>query len=246
VARQNIENFKRQGISVLENLSEKDIAHMITVSNDAYYNTQTSLMSDNEYDIVKEYMENKYPKNEVLQDIGAPVDKNKVTLPYEMASMDKIKPDTNALTTWSNKYKGGYVLSCKLDGVSGMYSTEGEVPKLYTRGNGKVGQDVTHLLRVLNLPETKGYVVRGEFIIPKAVFDAKYKDRFANPRNLVSGIVNSKTMDDKTKDLHFVAYEVIKPSMKPSEQMAKLAELGHEVVQNKSTNAYRTRCYPKP
>jgi NAD-dependent DNA ligase len=238
---QHIENFKKSGITVLENLSEKEIADMITTANDAYYNTQTALMSDNEFDIVKEYMEKKYPKNTVLEDIGAPVDKNKVTLPYEMASMDKIKPDTNALTTWTDKYKGGYVLSCKLDGVSGMYSCESasEIeakPKLYTRGNGKVGQDVTHLLRVMNLPESKGYVVRGEFIIPKAVFDAKYKDRFANPRNLVSGIVNSKTIDEKTKDLHFVAYEVIQPTMKPSEQMAKLAELGFEVVQNKNAD----------
>ena len=153
-----------------------------------------------------------------------------------MASMDKIKPDTNALSSWTGKYKGPYVLSCKLDGVSGMYSTEGEAPKLYTRGNGKVGQDVTHLLRVMNLPETKGIVVRGEFIIPKAIFEDKYKDRFANPRNLVSGIVNSKTIDEKTKDLHFVAYEVIKPSLKPSEQMAELKELGHEVVQNMTIN----------
>ena len=238
---QHIENFKKSGITVLENLSEKEIADMITTANDAYYNTQTALMSDNEFDIVKEYMEKKYPKNTVLEDIGAPVDKNKVTLPYEMASMDKIKPDTNALTTWTDKYKGGYVLSCKLDGVSGMYSCESASetdikPKLYTRGNGKVGQDVTHLLRVMNLPESKGYVVRGEFIIPKAVFDAKYKARFANPRNLVSGIVNSKTIDEKTKDLHFVAYEVIQPTMKPSEQMAKLAELGFEVVQNKNAD----------
>jgi NAD-dependent DNA ligase len=243
-SNEHIENFKKNGITVLENLSEKEIAAMITVANDAYYNTQTALMSDNEFDIVKEYMEKKYPKNTVLEDIGAPVDKNKVTLPYEMASMDKIKPDTNALSTWTEKYKGGYVLSCKLDGVSGMYSCEStsEIegsetkPKLYTRGNGKVGQDVTHLLRVMNLPESKGYVVRGEFIIAKAVFEAKYKDRFANPRNLVSGIVNSKTIDEKTKDLHFVAYEVIQPIMKPSEQMAKLAELGFEVVQNKNAD----------
>jgi NAD-dependent DNA ligase len=117
-----------------------------------------------------------------------------------------------------------------------MYSTDGDTPKLYTRGNGKVGQDVTHLLRVMNLPETKGVVVRGEFIIPKAIFEDKYKNRFANPRNLVSGIVNSKTIDEKTKDLHFVAYEVIKPSLKPSEQMAELKELGHKVVQNMTTD----------
>jgi NAD-dependent DNA ligase len=159
-----------------------------------------------------------------------------------MASMDKIKPDTNALTNWTAKYTGPYVLSCKLDGVSGMYSTEGDVPKLYTRGDGRIGQDVSHLINVLGLPKHKGYVVRGEFIIPKNVFDEKYKDKFANPRNLVAGIVNSKTIDEKTRDIHFVTYELIVPLSKPSDQMRALSSLKHETVRNltvdKLTNEY--------
>ena len=150
--------------------------------------------------------------------------------------MDKIKPDTNALSNWCSKYKGPYTLSCKLDGVSGLYITENNNYKLYTRGDGKVGQDISHLLNILNLPKTPGYAVRGEFIIPKKVFEDKYKDIFANPRNLVSGIINSKTIDDKAYDLHFVAYEVISPVMKPSDQLKTLGELGHEVVLNKKVD----------
>jgi len=238
-AKKQIKLFKEKGISVLESLSELQITTFIIVANDAYYNSKSPLMTDNEYDIVREYAEKKYPDNETIKQVGAPIEKNKVTLPFNMPSMDKIKPDTNALFNWMSKYKGPYVLSCKLDGVSGMYSTYtadlsvSNEPKLYTRGDGKVGQDITHVLRVLKLPLTPGYVVRGEFIIPKQVFDTKYKDTFANPRNLVSGIINSKTLDDKTKDLHFVAYEIIHPLLKPEEQMKKLAELNHEVVQNK-------------
>ena len=206
---------------------------MVVATNDAYYNTQTPLLTDNEYDILKEYIETKFPKNEVIQQVGAPVTKNKVTLPYNMPSMDKIKPDTNALTTWMTKYKGPYLLSCKLDGVSGMYDCTGKEPKLYTRGDGKVGQNITGLLPHLRLPGANGFVIRGEFIIPKAIFDAKYKETFANPRNLVSGIINSKTMDSKIGDIHFVVYEIIHPQLKPSEQMKKLADLGFEVVQHR-------------
>jgi NAD-dependent DNA ligase len=237
-----INDFKQNGIQVLEHLPEKQLAEMLIKANDVYYNTRTTLMTDNEYDIVKEYVEKKYPKNEVLDKIGAPVQtKNKVTLPYQMPSMDKIKPDTNALANWKNKYKGPYVLSCKLDGVSGMYSNENGEAKLYTRGDGKVGQDISHLISVLKLPQmnddgdAKGmaFTVRGEFVLPKKLFDEKYKIRFANPRNLVSGIINSKTIDEKARDLHFVAYEIIHPQMKPREQMAKLKELGFEVVQNR-------------
>lgn len=228
-----INEFKERGITVLENLPETELANILSVANDMYYNSNT-ILTDNEYDIIKEFMEQKYPKNEVLENIGAPVTKNKVTLPYNMPSMDKIKPDTNALMNWTKKYTGPYILSCKLDGVSGMYSTEGDHAKLYTRGDGKVGQDITHLLRVLNLPDAKGYVVRGEFILPKRVFNEKYKDVFANPRNLVAGIINSKTIDEKARDLHFVAYEIIQPPMKPGQQYVKLAELGFEVVRHEA------------
>jgi NAD-dependent DNA ligase len=239
---QNIELFKNQGISLLEKLNEKDLESMIQAANNIYYNTKQTLMTDNEYDILRTYVENKYPKNIVLKQVGAPITstnkKDKVILPYQMPSMDKIKPDTNALQIWSQKYKGPYVISCKLDGVSGMYSLEGSSPKLYTRGDGKVGQDITHLLPALNLPTLTAtqtnkvgkMVIRGEFILPKKVFEEKYKDTFANPRNLVSGIINSKNIDIKAKDLHFVAYEIISPPMKPSTQLLLLENLGFEVV----------------
>ena len=222
-------NFKKEGISVLEALNEKQLSELLREANKAYYNEQP-FFTDNQYDIVKDFVEAKYPSNPILNEIGAPVEKNKVELPYPMGSMDKIKPDTNALSNWMAKYSGPYVLSCKLDGVSSLYTTEGSQPRLYTRGDGRVGQDVSHLIPYLRLPKTKGIVIRGEFIIPRALFEAKYKDKFANPRNMVAGIVNHKTINEAVKDLHFVAYELMKPIKKPSEQMALLFTLNVETV----------------
>lgn len=230
-----INDFKNNGISILKNLSESQLTKMLNVSNNAYRNL-SPIMTDNEYDIIEDYVTKKFPSNEATKKIGAPVEKNKVTLPYQMASMDKIKPDTGALDSWKQKYKGPYVLSCKLDGVSGLYTTEGKTPKLYTRGDGKVGQDVSHLIPYLRLPNDTNLVIRGEFIMPKAVFETKYKNSFANPRNLVSGIVNRITIDEKAKDLNYVAYEVIKPELNPSEQMNLLKTLNVDVVLNKTTN----------
>ena len=70
----------------------------------------------------------------------------------------------------------------------------------------------------------KDLVIRGGFIIKKNTFQEKYATKFANPRNLVAGIVNQKIKDAKKyNDIDFVAYELIKyPNMdkiKPSKQM---------------------------
>ena len=229
----DIIHFQKLGISYLDKLTEKKVNKMMEYSSDIYYNTKQTVMTDSEYDIIKEFMETKFPKSKMVSAIGAPVRKDKVTLPYFMGSMDKIKPDTGAIEKWKNKYKGPFVISCKLDGVSGLYSTMNGEKKLYTRGDGKVGQDVSHLIHCLNLPTNENIVVRGEFIIKKQLFKDKYSDKFANPRNFVAGIVNSKTVDkDKCADIDFVAYEVIAPDQKPSNQMSLLNSLNIEVVQN--------------
>ena len=229
-----IQSFAQHGISVLESLSESQLSAMIRKANDVYYNASTSatspLLTDAQYDIIKEYIERKFPANTAIKEVGAKIVKNKVVLPYEMASMDKIKPESGALATWTAKYKGPYILSAKLDGVSGLYTCEEGTPRLYTRGDGKVGQDVSHLTRVLSLPCIPGLVVRGEFILSKAVFETKYKGAFATARNLVAGIVNAKTVDDKTRNLDFVVYEVIKPVIKPSKQMETLLSHGFKTV----------------
>lgn len=230
-----IQQFKKEGVSLLKTLTEKQLEEMIKQANNAYYCDKNPIMTDNEYDILREYTNDKYPDNLIAQEGHATCEmdivKNKVKLPYEMWSMDKIKPDTNALEKWQAKYKGPYVLSCKVDGVSGLYSTEGPEPKLYTRGNGVIGQDVSHMIPYLRLPNTSGIVIRGEFIISKNKFKEKYSKEFSNARNFVAGIVNQKKVSpEKVRDLDFVAYEVIKPVLKPSEQFVFLTEIGANVV----------------
>jgi DNA ligase (NAD+) len=230
-------DFKSNGISVLEKFSENQLSSILKEANKLYYNSKP-IFTDNQYDIVKEFTQTKYPSNPVCSEIGAPIEieRNKVTLPYFMGSMDKIKPDTSALFSWTTNYKGPYVISCKLDGVSGLYTTEENVPKLYTRGNGTVGQDISHFIPFLKLPNKKGIVIRGEFIILKSVFNSKYKTEFANPRNMVSGILNQKTIDNKINDVNFVAYEMIKPVLKPCDQMALLNNSGFNSVLNNVTS----------
>ena len=238
------EQFKTEGASYLNGLTEDQLLDLIQDANDAYYNKKPFL-SDEEFDIVKEYAERKYPDNQGLKAIGAPVEKGKVKLPFNMPSMNKIKPDTDSLAKWMAKYQGPYVISAKLDGVSGMYVMEGgkKAPKLYTRGDGTHGQDVSHLIPYLRLP-SKGaegqpadshLVIRGEFIIAKQLFAEKYAAEFSNPRNFIAGVINSKTkLPERYRDMDFVAYEVIKPELAPEQQFALLDQLNVDVVYNQT------------
>ena len=234
-----MQEFKAHGLPALEKLTKTQLNNIIKQANKEYHAFQTNqkppTLTDAEFDIVKEYLESKYPDADALQDVGADVpEKMKVTLPINMPSMDKIKPDSGALSQWCKKYKGPYVLSCKLDGVSGLYYSMNNTRKLYTRGNGKIGQDISHLLKPLapTIPNIPDVIVRGEFIVSKTKFESSYKSDFANIRNMVAGIINRKTVDKKAKDVDFVAYEVIHPLLPPSEQMKFLTEKGFHTVQN--------------
>lgn len=226
---------KKNRSGALDTRGKKELTELLAKANDAYYNQGTPIMTDNEFDI----LQNRVSKQVPLQ-IGAPVavEKLKVALPYFMGSMNKIKPDTAALGEWTQQYgsgsgsgsgSGGYVISCKLDGVSGLYCSSvgadgSVVRKLYTRGDGSVGQDISHWIPYFKWPASScPLAIRGEFIMKKAVFDAKYKSTFANARNLVAGLLNRLTVDvDKAADVDFVAYEVLEPVMKPSDQLAFL------------------------
>jgi len=224
---QFIKNFKQQGIIFLESQSEKTLIEFIKHANHLYHTIGSPIITDDEYDIIREYIITKYPESDIENLIGAPVienAKNKVTLPYDMPSMDKIKPTTNALSKWLSKYKSPsqYVLSMKLDGVSGLYDTQAQ--KLYTRGNGKIGQDISYLIPYFKLPKNMELVIRGEFIISKENFG--HFENKANPRNTVAGIINSKTTDPTyIQYVDFIAYEVLKPILKPSEQFKLLSEI---------------------
>ena len=76
-----------------------------------------------------------------------------------------------------------------------MFYNETGKPKLYTRGNGEVGQDISHMIPYIKQLKPlldKKIAIRGELLLSKKIFQDKYAKKFANARNLVSGIVNQK------------------------------------------------------
>ena len=228
----------KDGVSAIKSLSEAQLSDMIRYGNDAYYNKK-QVVTDNVYDILKEYIERNFPDNIAITEVGAPIEKNKVALPYYMGSMEKIKPDTGALGRWEKKYKGPYVISAKLDGMSVMYSTENGEKRLYSRGGSTNGLDLSHMIPYLKLPDVEDMTIRGELIIPIDVFNKKYKGKgYKSARNFAGGMMNSKGREiSKWKDLNLVAYEVIKPDLKPSAQMSWLKKHGAITVQNENAKS---------
>lgn len=243
-SKTHLKNFQKKGAKYLDGLEKAVLKKALQYAVDLYYNEPEKVfLSDNEFDVVKEYYDKKF---EPFVEIGAPIkqDKAKVTLPYPMPSMDKIKPSTNALNKWLLKYSdpSDYVISGKLDGISGLYVVKNGERKLYTRGDGEVGQDISGLIPHLKLPEIPdGFkdaevVIRGEFIISKKNFEAHFKSTGAkNARNTVSGIIGRKTVNpEEVKLVDFVAYELMKPEMKISEQLSYISALTHaNVVKHK-------------
>lgn len=212
-------------------LSEKDLEKVLEAASDFYYNSEP-ILSDDTYDLLENELKMKNPESRYLNKIGAPVRKDivKVELPAWMGSLDKIYPDTREFVNWFDKNKGPYFVTQKLDGASGLivYDTEGEI-KIYTRGDGKTGQDISFLKDHLRLPKIKKDItIRGEFMMKKNTFFQKYTKEFPKARTVVNSVINSKKPKKGIlKDLDFVVYELIEDeSKKFSDQFKILKKLG--------------------
>lgn len=232
-------------------LYEEDIEVLCSIKSyvdDLYYNTgEETGLTDEQYDMLKETLYQRDPTLKIP--VGAKLRKgeNRAKLPVWMGSMDKYVNDKDIQTWISKQYEGDdnmYSIGCKLDGVSCLFVSENGEHKLYTRGDGVIGADISYLfpyihgLTRLQIPvslvkkDTK-FIVRGELIMKRDIFESKYKVKFANPRNLVSGVVGAKTLREAISDIDFVAYEMVKPSQYiPSEQLERLSDYGFNVVDN--------------
>ena len=249
-------------LELISNFSIEELEQVINYSADKYYNTSKSVITDEIYDILIDFLKLKSPKSQVLKNIGAKVKtKNKVKLDYWLGSMDKIKPPSNKLEIWSKKYSPPYNLSDKLDGVSALltYTHDGSV-NMYTRGTATEGTNITSLIKYLNLPSfdtiksfcTKNKIkgdknliaFRGELIIKDSVFSKKWSKTLKNARNSVAGLVNSKTINPEfAKDTELVFYEIIEPSYPIVKQLEIITQIGFQTVHNKTINKNLTYEY---
>lgn len=149
---------------------------------DAYYNQNQSIISDKEYDRLYDQLVQMekdtgivYPDSPT-QTVGYPVVSKliKVKHNHPLLSLGK----TTDINEFANYFEGKpTIVMAKMDGLTcSLLYRNGELFLAETRGNGEVGEDVTHNARTItNLPQRIPYdgelIVDGEVIITTNDFE---------------------------------------------------------------------------
>ena len=190
-----------------------------------YYNKHLPRISDQAYDALINEVKEIDPNHVVLSEVGVEPEENGWQKANHLAVMRSL---ANAMTIdeytrWSSGSwtKGRCVVAeDKFDGLTiELIYEAGKFAQGITRGNGKVGDDITINVQKMMYfkPTIKDKIkasIRGEILLFKKDFDeinaelaAVGKKPFANPRNAASGIC--KRFDGKYCDkLRIVVYEI--------------------------------------
>ena len=236
----------------------RELVSLLHKASEAYYAKDEEIMSNFEYDRLYDELAALEKESGITL-----ADSPTVQVGYEaVEELPKERHETPMLSLaqtksreelrdWLNGREA--LLSWKLDGLTIVLTyRDGALQKAVTRGNGEVGEVITHNARVFrNLPLTIPYrgelILRGEAVITYSDFEkinneiidaqAKYK----NPRNLCSGSV--RQLDNQItagRNVRFYAFSLVRADVDfhnaRSEQFAFLAEQGFEVVEYRLVN----------
>lgn len=239
----------------LEKMREK-LQDQINYHNVLYHQKNKPEISDAEYDELKKKLaeiEAQFPEIYATQDsVGAPPDErfSKVEHQEPMLSLENAY-DEQGVEKFLSKIKRFLIedkieILCepKIDGLSfsAIYE-DGRFVKAATRGDGFVGEDVTHNVATIKgfpkfLQGVQGRLeVRGEIYISNSDFlKLNENDEFANPRNAAAGSL--KQLDANitaSRPLRYFAYSLIGGAEKSqSEVLNKLEALGFCVNEHQS------------
>ena len=193
----------------------EQLKQQIVEANEAY-RLGKPIMSDSKYDQLVDELSMLSPNDELLSKVGHIVsdESRKSKLPIEMASMNKIKSmeDINDWCRLKNISKSEYVvITPKYDGLS--LCVNENTNEAWTRGDGQFGQksnDHYSLIKNhLSVNDDVFSFTYGEVMMSKKTFSEKYSSDFANPRNLVAGLLNSKEPGSVLKDTEFIKYGAV-------------------------------------
>jgi DNA ligase (NAD+) len=206
----------------------EELSSAIRYHRELYYNHSAPEISDADFDKLWDELKTLDPDNSVLHEVGPePLPGTvKVEHIFPMRSLDKGTTDDDITHFVTQSTFGGqqYLAQPKLDGSAlSLEYVAGNLHRAATRGSGERGEDVTLNAKLIaNIPLRLNVPadchVRGEVVMPLAVFEEKYRTVSPNPRNLCSGALRQKHGDGKADaaDLVFCAYDVKFVNQRPS------------------------------
>ena len=199
--------------------------------NKLYYNESKPVVSDKEYDDLKNEILELEKRYNYLKDNNTsniPVGykpsksfekfKHKIpmlSLSNAFGKEDIINFEKKILNYLNQNLKFNYSVEPKIDGISASLTYINRKLKYgVSRGDGKIGELITENLKTIkdipleikknNFPDE--IEIRGEVFIKKNDF-LKIKDKFANPRNAASGSLRQTNSEETRKiPLNFIAY----------------------------------------
>jgi DNA ligase (NAD+) len=192
-------------------------------ASEAYYNGRAEQMTDYEWDARFDELRKleqetgitlpNSPTQKVSEDS---ISGQKEEHEFSALSLAKTKQPVD-LVKWAEERP--IWISWKLDGLTLVVTyDDGKLSKVVTRGNGHIGTNITHLAKAINgIAQTISYkghtVIRGEAVISYEDFDRflmESGEDYANPRNLASGSLTLKDVDEvKARHIRWIPFTLV-------------------------------------
>lgn len=231
----------------------KRVIELAEILNNAtkHYDQGTPIMSDRKWDNLYFELENlekfygETAPNSPTQNINFVTvsELKKVKHSHPMLSLQKTKSIDELKAFVGNK---DYVIMLKLDGLTCSVKYEnGRLVSAETRGNGEIGEDITHnAFGIKNLPKRIDFngdlIIDGEIICTYKDFE-EFKDDYKNPRNFAAGSIRLLDgFESSKRKLSFIAWDLISISgLNPeypkfeliNDKLSLLEDFGFETVE---------------
>lgn len=214
------------------------LQHELTHAQYLYYVKDAPLMSDYEYDqkyreLVNletahpEYIVSSSPTQRIGIKVEGPFDKVVHGRPMlslsNVFNADEVRGFDNRITKELGRRTSGYVVELKIDGLAvNLHYEHGVLIRAVTRGDGRVGEDVTANVRTIKsiplyLENAPDFIeIRGEAYMPHSEFKRINEERdeeglptFVNPRNAAAGSLRQQDPAiTANRNLAFFAYAI--------------------------------------
>lgn len=189
---------------------------LIKMADSAYYNSDTPIMSDEEYDALRNDYISKYGSKDLDYIAGDATTSRKFKHPIEVTSLAKVDDSNEAKFLSEIERLSPVVIEPKYDGLTVVaYPREDGSYFFVTRGSGREGDILPNFLDVYEDAKGKNtkFAIRGEAYMTIANFN-KMNDELekagepkkANPRNAVAGILNP-TRIEKSRFINLLDYD---------------------------------------